>query len=208
VRGALGREQPLAEHEPRALEDRALAEPGCVGDEHVVDRVGMRQLPHPVGADAEHGYVAVLPREAGEETQAVGAKQEEVADDRGGAGAGRGRHGLHGSALLARWSAGRSPGATAAPRWCRIRRPRLAKGLAMDLRPLLQDSDGKIVLVVADGLGGYADAEHASELEEATTPNLDVLAAEGSTGLVTPVAAGVPVNTPYPVSRNPCRNIP
>jgi 2,3-bisphosphoglycerate-independent phosphoglycerate mutase len=61
----------------------------------------------------------------------------------------------------------------------------------MDLTPLLQDSDGKIVLVVADGLGGFADAEHGSELEEAETPNLDRLAAEGSVGLVTPVAAGV-----------------
>jgi 2,3-bisphosphoglycerate-independent phosphoglycerate mutase len=61
----------------------------------------------------------------------------------------------------------------------------------MDLRPLLQDSDGKIVLVVADGLGGYADADHDSELEEARSPNLDRLAAEGSVGLVTPVAPGI-----------------
>jgi 2,3-bisphosphoglycerate-independent phosphoglycerate mutase len=61
----------------------------------------------------------------------------------------------------------------------------------MDLTPLLQESDGKIVLVVADGLGGYADADHGTELEEARTPHLDALAAEGSTGLVTPVAPGI-----------------
>lgn len=61
----------------------------------------------------------------------------------------------------------------------------------MDLAPLVQDADSTVVLVVADGLGGYADADHASELEEADTPNLDALAAEGSTGLVTPVAAGI-----------------
>ena len=61
----------------------------------------------------------------------------------------------------------------------------------MDLRDLLQDSDGKIVLVVADGLGGFADAEHGSELEEASTPNLDALAAEGATGLVVPVRPGI-----------------
>src|SRR5437870_7534142 len=42
-----------------------------------------------------------------------------------------------------------------------------------------------------DGLGGYADASRGTELEEATTPNLDALAAEGSTGLVEPVAPGV-----------------
>ncbi len=60
----------------------------------------------------------------------------------------------------------------------------------MDLTSLLQPG-GKIVLVVADGLGGMADAQHATELEEADTPNLDRLAAEGTTGLVTPVAAGI-----------------
>src|SRR5215211_2426546 len=42
-----------------------------------------------------------------------------------------------------------------------------------------------------DGLGGYADGEHGTELEEATTPNLDQLAAEGTTGLVEPVGPGI-----------------
>jgi 2,3-bisphosphoglycerate-independent phosphoglycerate mutase len=62
----------------------------------------------------------------------------------------------------------------------------------MDLTPLaVRDATSKILLVVMDGLGGYADAEHDTELEEAVTPNLDALAAEGITGLVEPVGAGI-----------------
>src|SRR5688500_5897147 len=36
-----------------------------------------------------------------------------------------------------------------------------------------------------------ADAEHATELEEADTPNLDRLAGEGVTGLLEPVGPGI-----------------
>jgi 2,3-bisphosphoglycerate-independent phosphoglycerate mutase len=61
----------------------------------------------------------------------------------------------------------------------------------MDVTPLIQAADTKILLVVMDGLGGYADGEHGSELEEATTPHLDQLAAEGTTGLVEPVGPGI-----------------
>ena len=61
----------------------------------------------------------------------------------------------------------------------------------MDVTPLIQAADTKILLVVMDGLGGYADAEYGTELEEATTPNLDRLAAEGITGLVEPVGPGI-----------------
>src|SRR5918995_1056360 len=61
----------------------------------------------------------------------------------------------------------------------------------MDVTPLIQAADTKILLVVMDGLGGYADTEHGSELEEAATPNLDQLAAEGTTGLVEPVGPGI-----------------
>src|SRR5438067_2453272 len=61
----------------------------------------------------------------------------------------------------------------------------------MDLAELIQPAETKIVLVVMDGLGGYADAEHGSELEEAVTPHLDRLAAEGATGLVEPVGPGI-----------------
>jgi 2,3-bisphosphoglycerate-independent phosphoglycerate mutase len=61
----------------------------------------------------------------------------------------------------------------------------------MDVTPLIQAADTKILLVVMDGLGGYADAEHGTELEEAATPHLDRLAADGTTGLVEPVGPGI-----------------
>ena len=61
----------------------------------------------------------------------------------------------------------------------------------MDLSALIQPADTKIVLVVMDGLGGYADAEHDTESEEANTPNLDALAADGVSGLVEPVGPGI-----------------
>jgi 2,3-bisphosphoglycerate-independent phosphoglycerate mutase len=61
----------------------------------------------------------------------------------------------------------------------------------VDLAELIQPADTKILLVVMDGLGGYADAEHGTELEEAVTPNLDRLAADGSAGLVEPIGPGI-----------------
>ncbi len=61
----------------------------------------------------------------------------------------------------------------------------------MDLTPLIQTADTKIVLVVMDGLGGYADAQHGTELEEAATPNLDQLVSEGVAGLAEPVGPGI-----------------
>ena len=65
----------------------------------------------------------------------------------------------------------------------------------MDLTPLLKDNGSRIVLVVADGLGGFRDAEHDSELAEANTPNLDELARQGSTGLLDPLAHGITVGS-------------
>jgi 2,3-bisphosphoglycerate-independent phosphoglycerate mutase len=61
----------------------------------------------------------------------------------------------------------------------------------MELGELAVASDSTILLVVLDGLGGMADAEHGTELEEASTPNLDRLAAEGVTGLLEPVGPGI-----------------
>jgi 2,3-bisphosphoglycerate-independent phosphoglycerate mutase len=57
----------------------------------------------------------------------------------------------------------------------------------------LQESNGsKIVMLVADGLGGLPiERGGKTELETARTPNLDALAAEGTVGLSTPVAPGI-----------------
>src|SRR5437764_1601784 len=63
--------------------------------------------------------------------------------------------------------------------------------MGVELSTLVQPAGTRIVLGVMDGLGGYADADRGTELEEAKTPNLDVLAAEGSTGLVEPVGPGI-----------------
>ncbi len=43
----------------------------------------------------------------------------------------------------------------------------------MQRRELVNDQPSHIVLLVVDGLGGYVDGEHQSELEEASAPNLD-----------------------------------
>ncbi len=63
--------------------------------------------------------------------------------------------------------------------------------MPVDLARLIQPASTRIVLVVIDGLGGYADAAHGTELEEALTPNLDQLAAEGAVGLLDPVGPGI-----------------
>ncbi len=57
---------------------------------------------------------------------------------------------------------------------------------------LAQESGGKIVLLVADGLGGLPRPETGlSEIETARTPNLDALTKEGVTGLHVPIAPGI-----------------
>lgn len=60
------------------------------------------------------------------------------------------------------------------------------------MRRLTQDSGGKIVLLIMDGLGGLPrEANGPTELEAAHTPHLDRLAREGSVGLSIPVARGI-----------------
>jgi 2,3-bisphosphoglycerate-independent phosphoglycerate mutase len=60
------------------------------------------------------------------------------------------------------------------------------------IRQLREPSQTKIVLLVADGLGGLPiEPGGKTELETARTPNLDALAAEGTVGLSTPVAPGI-----------------
>lgn len=65
----------------------------------------------------------------------------------------------------------------------------------MQLRDLVNDTPAHLVLLVIDGLGGYADARQDSELESATTPNLDQLAAEASCGLALPAGPGITVGS-------------
>ena len=60
------------------------------------------------------------------------------------------------------------------------------------IKPLLQKNDSKIVMYVADGLGGLPQTPGGkTELETASTPNLDKLATEGVLGGSIPVAPGI-----------------
>ena len=59
---------------------------------------------------------------------------------------------------------------------------------------LLQDG-GRLLLLVVDGLGGYPERHRGSELEEAATPNLDDLAANGICGLLEPAGPGITVGS-------------
>src|SRR5438874_666668 len=60
------------------------------------------------------------------------------------------------------------------------------------IRELREPGDSKIVLLVADGLGGLPlEPGGKTELESARTPNLDACAREGVCGLSTPVLPGI-----------------
>ncbi len=60
------------------------------------------------------------------------------------------------------------------------------------LRTLATPNDTKILLCVVDGLGGLPDSEtRRTELETASVPNLDRLAADSSCGLTVPVGPGI-----------------
>ncbi len=59
-------------------------------------------------------------------------------------------------------------------------------------RELHQKNDSKVVMIVADGLGGLPmEPGGLTELESAKTPNLDALAARGVQGLSIPVKPGI-----------------
>lgn len=59
-------------------------------------------------------------------------------------------------------------------------------------RSLHVDNGSKIVLIVADGLGGLPQSPGGkTELETAATPNMDALAARGVCGLMHPVLPGI-----------------
>src|SRR6516165_158878 len=60
------------------------------------------------------------------------------------------------------------------------------------IRELLVPSESKIVLLVADGLGGLPlEPGGKTELESARTPHLDALARDGTCGLSVPVLPGI-----------------
>src|SRR6202789_2686142 len=60
------------------------------------------------------------------------------------------------------------------------------------IRELKEPADSKIVLLVADGLGGLPmEPGGKTELESARTPNLDACAREGVNGLSLPVLPGI-----------------
>jgi 2,3-bisphosphoglycerate-independent phosphoglycerate mutase len=60
------------------------------------------------------------------------------------------------------------------------------------MRDLREDNGSKIVLVVADGLGGLPEVLGGkTELETARTPNLDAMVREGVCGLSVPVLPGI-----------------
>src|SRR3954469_4542161 len=60
------------------------------------------------------------------------------------------------------------------------------------IRDLCEPSTSKIVLVVADGLGGLPlEQGGKTELESARTPNLDACVREGVCGLTIPVLPGI-----------------
>jgi 2,3-bisphosphoglycerate-independent phosphoglycerate mutase len=66
----------------------------------------------------------------------------------------------------------------------------------MDMQQLVQnlkqESDSKIVMLVADGLGGLPmEAGGPTELEAANTPNLDALAKKGISGCQIPIKPGI-----------------
>lgn len=59
-------------------------------------------------------------------------------------------------------------------------------------RRLAEEDGGKILMLILDGVGGLPiQSGGPTELEAATTPNLDRLAREGSTGLSIPIARGI-----------------
>ncbi len=60
------------------------------------------------------------------------------------------------------------------------------------LADIVEPSPSRILMLVADGLGGLPHPETGkSELETARLPNLDRLAQHSACGLTVPVAAGV-----------------
>ncbi len=61
-----------------------------------------------------------------------------------------------------------------------------------DIRRIARAGESRIILLIADGLGGYPHPDTGrSELEAARLPNLDALARKSACGLTVPVAPGI-----------------
>ncbi|HOI55958.1 MAG TPA: 2,3-bisphosphoglycerate-independent phosphoglycerate mutase [Phycisphaerae bacterium] len=64
--------------------------------------------------------------------------------------------------------------------------------MSLDLSTLVQKNDKRIVFLIADGIGSIQSGPNSlTELQQARTPNLDQLAAEGECGLLDPVMPGI-----------------
>jgi 2,3-bisphosphoglycerate-independent phosphoglycerate mutase len=64
--------------------------------------------------------------------------------------------------------------------------------MPLDLSTLVQKTEKRIVFMVADGIGSIqAGPNNLTELQQARTPDLDRLAAEGMCGLMDPVLPGI-----------------
>jgi 2,3-bisphosphoglycerate-independent phosphoglycerate mutase len=60
------------------------------------------------------------------------------------------------------------------------------------IKELSKTTDSKIILLVIDGLGGLPDCQSGkTELQTASIPNLDALAAKSICGLSDPVSPGI-----------------
>ena len=64
--------------------------------------------------------------------------------------------------------------------------------MPVDLTALIQKTPTRIVFMIADGVGSIQSGPNdLTELQQARTPHLDQLAAEGTSGLMDPVAPGI-----------------
>ena len=64
--------------------------------------------------------------------------------------------------------------------------------MALDITQLAQKNDKRIVFMIADGIGSIQSGpNNLTELQQARTPNLDQLVAEGECGLLDPVMPGI-----------------
>ena len=60
------------------------------------------------------------------------------------------------------------------------------------IEQLIIKNDKKIIFLIMDGLGGLPlESGGKTELESAATPNLDLMAAQGTCGLLDPVGYGI-----------------